>query len=195
MQLDVLKRIFEELKVILNEAEGSEQTFNIWLENPAPNDGGVLSKGDGIYISLLNIEEELSMREGFVTNRVQGNHVVRLEPAVYLNLQIIFIVNAQTDYLTQLNILYRVVAFFQRKPVFSLKNTPELANYGFSGEDKLVFELNTLPLKDMHYIWNNLGLKQMPAVVYKVKTLKIQNSQQQEAAGVITQIELNNGVE
>ncbi len=100
----------------------------------------------------------------------------------------IFIANHTDDYITELNLIYWVMSFFQSKPVFDLANTPELADCGFTGDDKLMFELNTLPLRDCHYIWGNLGMKQMPAITYLIKMLVIQDSRLSEG-GVVDQTE------
>lgn len=180
----------DKLVQALEASNNDAAQLKVVLNNPAPNSADPFPEGDAIYMSLLNIEEELSLREGYVTHKVNRDGVLNLKPAVYLNLQVIILAHVKGDYQKQLQSIYRVIDFFQSHPVFNLKNTPELAKFGFSGNDQLSVELNTLPLKDMHYIWSNMGLKQMPAVIYKIKTLKVQNSAQQSAGGIITQIDV-----
>ncbi|HEX3048395.1 MAG TPA: Pvc16 family protein, partial [Bacillota bacterium] len=50
------------------------------------------------------------------------------------------------------------------------ENTPDL---GALELDRLVFELNTLPLEQQHYIWAMIGLRYLPSVVYRVRMLMI----------------------
>ncbi len=190
---DILEEIGKQLNGYLDakisRVDGSE---HVSLTNPAPNIGSLFTQGDKLYFSLLNIEEQLSLREGGVNRRVVGNHLLTSQPPVNFNLQVIFIANHSKDYKTELNLIYWVMEFFQCKPLFNLANTPGLANAGFSGDDKLIFELNSLPLKEMHYVWGNLGMKQMPSVVYQIKMLTIQNSTVASEDGVINSIELVN---
>jgi hypothetical protein len=187
--LNFLNALSQKLEQVLKR-DNDEAELKVVLNNPVSNNGEPFADGKAVYVSLLNIEEELILREGGMTRRVNGDGILNLQPAVYLNLQLIILANVPNDYKKQLQSIYEVIEFFQSNPVFNLKNTPELAEYGFSGNDQFTVELNTLPLKDMHYIWSNLGLKQMPAVIYKLKTLKVQNSGQKSNGGVINQIDL-----
>ena len=164
----------------------------VTLKNPTDNKGEFFASGDGLYFSLLNIEEELSQRQGSVTRRAVGNSIQTSQPPVNINLQVIFIANFSNDYISELNMIYWTMAFFQKKPLFTLNNSPELANCGFTGDDKLIFELNTLPLEQLNYIWGNLGMKQMPSITYKIKMITIQESTQLSDGGVIESIKLVN---
>ncbi|MDX8400799.1 MAG: DUF4255 domain-containing protein [Gallionellaceae bacterium] len=164
----------------------------VFLTNPASNTGEFFSSGNGLYLSLLNIEEELSRREGSVKRRAVGSQMLTSQPPVNINLQVIFIAHFPTQYVSELNLIYWTMAFFQQKPLFNMNNSPELADCGFSGGEKLIFELNTLPLEQMHYIWANLGMKQMPSITYKIKILTIQESTQVSDGGVIESIEMVN---
>lgn len=192
---DILMLVGEQLNEFIKNKLGERgASKQVHFFNPASNDGSFFFAGDGVYLSLINIEQELSLRQGYVESRVVNNGsqdaIQSVQPAVNINLHLLFAANYARDYKTEINSIYWTMAFFQNKPVFNLQNTPGLAECGLVGSDKLQFELNTLPLKEMHYIWGNLGLKQIPSVTYQVKMLRIQSTGETNRGGVINDIEL-----
>lgn len=188
---EILNTIAKELDGFLqSKTSHPEGKDLVYISSPTDNEGKRFPKGDGLYMSLINIEEELIFREGRKTHRVSGNTTVTTQPPVNINLQVIFIANYPNDYKTELNMIYHVMSFFQAKPLFTVGNTPNLAQSGLEENGKLLFELNTVPLRELHYIWGNLGVNQMPSVTYLLKMLTIQESKVKSAGGVIEKIEM-----
>ena len=74
------------------------------------------------------------------------------------------------NYAESLKQLSFILGCLQTKPVFDRNNTPALVGLDTA---KLIFELNTLPLEQQHYIWSMIGLRYLPSVIYRVRMLTI----------------------
>lgn len=134
------------------------------------DNGRVAIPTDSIGLSLLNIEEERTFRESAMIRTTKAeSSAFFVNPPVSLNLQIMFTTyfNNYTENLKQISF---ILACFQTKPVFDRSNTPALAGLDTA---RLIFEINTLPLEQQHYIWSMIGLRYLPSVIYKVKMLTI----------------------
>lgn len=141
------------------------------LYKPNNNKGEIEIPDNTISLSLLNIEQELSIRDSTIKKEVIDGKVYKQEPALNINLQVIFISNFQNDYVTELNYITKVMEFFQQKPSFIPENTKDLKKLKI---DKLSFKLNTLSLDEQHNIWSMLGTNYIPSVVYKIGMITIQ---------------------
>ena len=65
--------------------------------------------------------------------------------------------------------LTALIAFFQRKTVFTPQNTPMLSPQ----IDKITFEMINLDLNEMSNLWAAIGAKYIPSVIYKVRKISI----------------------
>ena len=134
------------------------------------DNGRVAIPADTIGLSLLNIEEEKTFKEAAMirTSKAESSSSF-VNPPVSLNLQIMFTAyfNNYAESLKQLSL---ILACLQTKPVFERNNTPALVGLD---TPRLIFELNTLPLEQQHYIWSMIGLRYLPSVVYRVRMLTI----------------------
>ena len=157
------------------------------LYKPNSVKGEVDIPDNTIALSLLNIEQELSIREATIKKEVIDGRVYKQEPAVYINLQVIFISNFQNDYVTELNYITKVIEFFQQKSSFTPENTKGLKELNI---DELKFKLNTLALDEQHNIWNMLGTTYMPSVVYKISMLTIQEDKKLTNASIVQNVNI-----
>lgn len=147
---------------------------------------------DKIVISLVNLEEESTLKNGkaYVKNPV-GNGINYVQPPVYLNLYLLFSATipdsaSSDDYERALHRLSLVIQFFQSKKLFTLKNSPQspfaTAENAELGEDlRLLPELYTLTFEQINHLWGSLGGKQVPFAMYKVRLIKIQGQISSEA--------------
>lgn len=145
-------------------------TDRVVLTSFVDDNGRVAIPTDAIGLSLLNIEEERTFKEAAQIRTVKAeSSSFFVSPPISLNLQIMFTAyfNNYTESLKQLSY---ILACFQTKPVFDRENTPALAGLDTS---KLIFQLNTLPLEQQHYIWSMIGLRYLPSVIYCVRMLTI----------------------
>ncbi|MEA3354649.1 MAG: DUF4255 domain-containing protein [Campylobacterota bacterium] len=160
---------------------------SVVLHKPNNLKGEIDLPDNSISLSLINIEEELSARDSMVQKQVIDGKVYKQEPAVNVNLQIIFIANFQNDYINELNCITKIIEFFQQKSSFTPSNTKELANFGI---DKLIFKLNTLPVEEQHNIWSILGGSYQPSIVYKVGLITIQEEKKLAKESIVTDVSI-----
>lgn len=146
------------------------------LAKPSGVNGGLSIPDNSIALSLINIDEESSMRNPVITKRVEGNKIYSQTPGISLNLSIIFIANFPNDYASELNYITKIIEFFQQKDTFTLENTSSLKKYE-KYIDKLVFKLATTTLSEQNHTWNLLGIKYMPSVMFTVGKIKIQEDE------------------
>lgn len=158
------------------------------LYKPNSIKGEVEIPDNTIALSLLNIEQELSIRDATIKKEVIDGKVYKQDPAVYINLQIIFISNFQNDYVTELNYITKVIEFFQQKSSFTPENTKGL---GALKIEDLNFKLNTLELDEQHNIWSMLGTTYMPSVVYKVSMLTIQEEKKLAKDSIVKNVKID----
>ncbi|HWH61771.1 MAG TPA: DUF4255 domain-containing protein [Ginsengibacter sp.] len=124
-----------------------------------------------IIISLINIEENRVSRDP--NNYIRkGDGILMKNPAVHLYLSLLFTAIRQTSnhFNDQaLQDLQQVIGFFQKKFVFDHSNTPNLD----VNIEKLILDMVSLNLQQMHEIWTVLGGKYFPSVVYRMRMVTI----------------------
>lgn len=174
---DILECISKELsEFIEKQVNYSSGKKNVVLLNPRDNKGEVKIPDNTIALSLLNIKEDTTMRNPVATKRVEGDKVYTQVPGISIDLSLIFIANFPNDYLSELNYITKVMEFFQQKDTFTVDNTPSLKKQK-RYIDKLIFKLSTTKLEDQHHIWDLLGIKYKPSVVYEVGKILIQDDE------------------
>jgi Pvc16 N-terminal domain len=137
----------------------------------------------GLYLSLVNLEEESTLKNNNHYLR-QNNDVRYQQPAIYLNLFLLFSFNFE-NYGTSLLRLSQVIELFQSKPVFIAEN--ETVNNPFpSTLEKLIFDFYNLNFEQLNHLWGILGGTYFPSVLYKVRLVKIQRDESIEAPEIIT---------
>ena len=71
------------------------------------------------------------------------------------------------NYVEALKFLSGVIYFFQGKPVFTNDNTPGLSD----NVEKAVFDLTSLSFHDLSAVFQMMGSKYLPSVVYRIRML------------------------
>ncbi|MDX2285978.1 MAG: DUF4255 domain-containing protein [Bacteroidia bacterium] len=136
-----------------------------------------------IVVSVVNIEQEKTLRNLPYKKpglNADGDPIATAEePPVYLNIFVLFSAN-YAKYANGLHYLARVIAFFQRRFVF----TPDTAPGLDPGIEKLIFELHSMGFDQLNQLWGVLGGKYIPSVVYKMRLVMIQERDPQEASVV-----------
>ncbi len=161
---------------------------SVILHKPNSENGNLDIPDNTISLSLLNIEEELSIRNATVQKQVIDGKVYKQDPAVNINLQVIFIANFQNDYINELNYITKVIEFFQQKPAFTPINTKGLEDLKI---DTLNFKLNTLPLDEQHNVWSLIGGKYTPSIVYKIGMITVQNDKKLTDLSIVRDVDIN----
>ncbi|NIQ01951.1 MAG: DUF4255 domain-containing protein [Nitrospinaceae bacterium] len=127
---------------------------------------------NAIFLSLVNLQEETSLKNSPFTVRI-NNQTHSKEPPIHLNLFILFSF-AFSDYKTSLERLSQTMGFFQRKKFFDGSN----AAVPFpAGLKKLIFDLFSLDFERLSYLWGIQGGNYFPSIVYKVRLIEIQQAE------------------
>ena len=189
--LEIVRKLIQDYFDDLETDEQSEE-FRIKLENISMLEGGGIGMDEiqeGVLMSLVNVEEEKSLRYSEFYTRVQNDsaqssdeEIIQHSPTVPLNLYILFVCNRKNHH-KALNDLSLVVHYFQRKNVFVRPNS-RFATYPSNVEtvaeipieiEKLNFELYTMTFEQLNHLWGILGGKYLPSVLYKVRLVKHKN--------------------
>lgn len=159
---------------------------------------------DSIVISLVNIEEESSLKNGQTFSKWPDGKARYENRPIYLNLYVLFTANfpggvpPNNGYVHALKRLSLVIEFFQGKTVFtpstsSISLPPELSD--LSNPDtaslQLKLEMYTLTFEQINHLWGSLGGRQLPFVMYKVRMVSITERSIRREVPLIEEIETN----
>ncbi len=138
------------------------------LSNLINQDGSVALDGSNTVVcSLVNVEEETTLKATAGTTS-SGGAFVKSSPDIYVNLTVIFSSYfLGKNYVEALKFLSGVIYFFQGKPVFTNDNTPGLSD----NVEKAVFDLTSLSFHDLSAVFQMMGSKYLPSVVYRIRML------------------------
>lgn len=137
--------------------------------------------GEHVIISLVNIEEESSMKNGLNFRKTQNGGVEYQNRPIYLNLYLLFTANFP-NYGVAITLLGRIIQFFQGQNTFTL-STPE------EGESQLSLDLYTMTFEQINHLWGSLGGKQIPFVMYKARLVIINDRRRLGTGRVIEKVE------
>jgi hypothetical protein len=127
----------------------------------------------GAYISVVNVQEETTLRNLPVVER-RGGQSQFIEPPVYLNLHLLFAFEF-SQYATSLTHLSKTVELFQSKRWFAAETQTGPGAIPFPATlERLVFEMVNMNFEELNHLWGVLGGSYFPSVVYKVRMVKVQ---------------------
>ncbi len=159
---------------------------------------------DSIVITLVNIEEESTLKNGSQYSKWPDNIARYENRPIFLNLYVLFTANftggvpPNNGYVQALKRLSLVIEFFQGKNVFTPATStvplpPELSD--LSNPEiaalKLNLELYTLTFEQINHLWGSLGGRQIPFVMFKVRLVSIAERSVRREAPLIEEIETN----
>jgi hypothetical protein len=134
------------------------------------------SKGDSldnsIVISVVNIEEEATLKNRPAVRRPFASTAIYRNPPVCLNLFVLFTCNySGTDYPFALRRLSYVIKFLNGRSSFS--SASSVAGSGTLGMEEITdlrftMEMVKLSFEQVNHLWGSLGGRQIPFVVYKL---------------------------
>ena len=131
---------------------------------------------DNIVISLVNIEEESSLKNQPALKRPFTGAALYKNPPVYLNLYVLFTCNYSGDsYRLALRRLSYTIQFLQSKNSFSISSSISGGAADLADKDilnvRFTLELYTLTFEQINHLWGSLGGRQMPFVMYKLRLI------------------------
>lgn len=151
---------------------------------------------DRVLISLVNIQEERTLRNGPVHVRDDAALRVRYEnPPTVLNLAML-VAATHTSYDDALRALSRALLFFQSRTVFTHDNVhPQSITDGAPANDRdrlvefrMVVNLWSPSMEETNDMWGMLGGKQFPFALYSVRALELRSGATLAESGLITEV-------
>ncbi len=172
----------------LNEENESIGSSPVKLENIAALKEDALDNAENIFVTLVNISEETTLKN--IPNYRRENAVTVYEnPPVYLNLYILFTACIHGAYDKSLMHLSHLIKFFQATNTFTHKNSATTA-FGEGAAFRLIMDLYSPTFEQANYLWSTLGGKQYPFALYKMRLLEMERDSITEKRGLITEISL-----
>ncbi|MES2776604.1 MAG: DUF4255 domain-containing protein [Bacteroidota bacterium] len=178
---DTLLLVSEEINTFLDPGNPQKPLMlgNISMFNDG--DEFTASLKDKLIVSLVNIEEDRIAKtpDHFIK---QGDRTIYRNPPLHFNITLIF--SATHSYEKALPLIEGVIRFFQVKYVFDATNTT-----GLDEEvERVVFDLVSLNLEQMHQLWTSLGGKYIPSVIFKMRMMTIDERTDKANAPAIVEI-------
>lgn len=184
MIFETLDFIKDALQRYISEVEQPNTTSSIVILNNiamAQELGGAGESMDNkVIISLINLEEEKTLKNSS-NYRIENKQTIYQNPAVNLNLFVLFSSLNIKHYGDSLKRLARIIEFFQWKKElsFSTNSNPN----GVSKEIQIFPDLYSLSFDQLNNLWGLLGGKQVPCVMYRIRLVSL-DAQKTLATGV-----------
>src|SRR5690606_33512620 len=160
------------------------------LENVSKHDDtDINTMNDKVILSLLNVEEEVSLKNN-PNVKFKNSETIYKNTPVNLNVFALFSAN-RNNYTNSLAAISFVIEFFQSKKIFTQTNTPlnpTIPALDNIKEFRFIAELYTPTFEQLNYIWGTLGGKSLPSVLYKISIVKIESDTLTEKGTPITEI-------
>lgn len=138
---------------------------------------------EGLFLSLVNLEEEATMKNKPNYVRV-NNQLRRMEPPMVLNLYVLFAFKLST-YTKSITKLSDLISFFQTHKWFTFNDISDVQNFD-PPIDRLIFEMYNMNFEQLNHIWSVLGGNHYPSVLYKIRVVKVQRNEHTEASEINT---------
>ncbi len=156
---------------LVNQFSSNEKM--VVLNNLVSEDGQLeQSNLNKVVISLINLDKESMKPYNDRYSQSESGNWKNNSPALRLNLDML-VTSVFTDYTESLKFLNAVITFFQTFPTLNANNFASIP----AGLDKLEFEVEKIDYFNMLSLWNSLGAKYKPSVIYKVRMIVIQGDQ------------------
>lgn len=195
MLFTALSLLKEELNNFILQQDAAATTEQVVLGNIALFEGEHAAElKDKLVISVVNLQEEETLRNNPPIKRQQGNTIKVFNPPLYLNIYVLIAANWPEEYEDALKRLNQVLSFFQHRRRFSLQNSPFFSR-GADLDDtnlsqlSLSVDLQAMTFEQLNHLWGSLGGKQMPAALYRIRCSEVKYDQPQRGGGVIQEIQ------
>jgi hypothetical protein len=174
---DTLECIRQRLNGYFQVADPAAEDWVI-LSNIVDQDGHMFEQArNKVVVFLANIQHDTTVATWNVTAPAGPNRYSVVQPALYINLFVLFFANfSGTNYPQGLGMISRTIQFFQENPCFDHQNMPDLP----PPIDKLAFEFTNLDSVGLNYLMGLAGVKYLPSVYYKVRMLPFRTDAIQE---------------
>lgn len=138
---------------------------------------------NSLRLALFQIDEERSLREQLPSRVLVGGREVVMPPPLKLNLVVVLAARFQ-QYDQALRTLSLVLTYFQSHPLFTPADSPGLP----TGIDRLAVELQSYGPEQLNQMWTCFGAKHLPAIVYRLRMVVLQDDEPSGTGQPITSI-------
>jgi Pvc16 N-terminal domain len=191
--------IFEAIELIRSELQAYILPFSTTAKVELGSIANVAgSQSDKILVSLINVEEENTLKNVSPYQRNPTGGFDIKNPPVFLNLYILIAANFNDNqtYETALKLLARVIQCFQAKRTYTVANTPNAIEFADPQATTLhvTMDLYAMSFEKINQLWGTLGGKQVPFACYKMRVVEEQADKQVGGGSAIMTIETNGQV-
>ena len=140
---------------------------------------------DKIHLSVINIEEEKVLKDVIHQKRmnINDNFYTTVNPEIRLNLYVLVTYQYNTkNYNEALKQLGQVVTVFQGKYVF---NKPDFMKPAYEPLQQIFIDLQSQTLEQCSNLWQAMGEKLSPCLLYKVRVIGIQANRPLDTIGEV----------
>ena len=162
------------------------------IVNPQTTLGNITKDDDiepgKIHLSLVHVEEEKILKEVIHQRRVKptDNFYTTINPEIHLNLYILVTYQySGKNYAEALKQLGNVATVLQGKCVFT---KPDFMNPAYEPLEQIVVDLYTQTLEQNNSMWQALGEKLSPSLLYKLRVIAIQANRALDTTGEVRAI-------
>ena len=149
---------------------------------------------DKIYLSLIHIEEEKILKEVKHQRRINidDDFYTTVNPELHLNLYVLVTYNySNKNYGEALKQLGNVITKLQGKNVFT---KPDFMEEAYQPLQQIVVDLYSQTLDQNTNMWQVLGDKLSPSLLYKMRVIGIQANRALDTTPEIRAIGVNGGL-
>jgi hypothetical protein len=139
------------------------------LSNVVDHEGRMYEAArDKLVVSLVGIQHETTIGAPPRAAAMKGDQYGQISQPLYINLLLLFIANFyDQNYIYGLDMISRVIGFFQQTPAFNHETLPDLD----TTIDKLTLEMVNLDLAQTNHLLGMVGMKYLPAVLYRLRMI------------------------
>jgi len=161
----------QELDQYLRNKIGLNESI-VAIDSIIQRDGSLTkSTQNKVVLSLINILRETSRPFSNVTKRLDVGYSKYVQPERY-NINVLVSSNFD-NYSEALKFLNETILFFQINSAISEDTNPNMPD----GIGRLEYELETITYHQMHSLWNAMGAKYQPSIIYKMRLVTLDPEQ------------------
>jgi hypothetical protein len=155
------------------------------LNHLVSQDGSYPQKNQNkMVITLINLDYDTNKQYHSKQYRMGDNDFVKTNPSIQFNVDLLFTASFD-DYEESLKFLNATIAFFQSNNSFNAKTTPDIP----IGIKMLNFEIENASYFEIHNLWNAMGAKYQPSIIYKVRQVVIQSDEIKSIIRSVTDVD------
>ena len=163
---NVLSVISNEVNIFLRNEIGLNEDL-VFVSNILNQDGSNAIEGTNkVLCTLVNIEEMNFTASAGSNVALASGGFSSTSKKIDLELTVLFSAHfSGNSYVESLKMISLLLSFFQRKNKFTSSNTPSLSNE----VQEIDVEFLSKELSELSNIWNTIGAKYTPSLLYKFK--------------------------